>query len=476
MQDQERRALLRRGLAVGVVMLLITLSTVPGLAQTGPNTMNFQGQLLDSSGNPLTSSHCVRFRLCSDSSCDTQVWPQSGFEYHAVTPESGTYKAGLFSVVLGSTEAIPPKVMYDSDELFLELGVADEASCPGSTWWTLTPRSQLRASAYAQRSRRVRTSESDDGNLVHVENMGQGGAIYGRTNSTLDGTAAGYFQATGAYGETRGVYGQAASLYGDGVHGMGGYRGVYGKGADPTGITYGVYGTSEGASGYGVWGQSVHKDGVHGSSTNSNGVYGSTSSSGNGTAGVFGVASAAAGETYGVYGQALSADGYGVYSMGDAHIAGDLSWTSKTSYISIGPTGFDPYMGYGVVPEIKANEITPPPGCTSDQQFGYVAHLQLPHGGVLKSVTFFWMDASPSQNSRLQLLRSGLTGGSSVILADMFTSGSAETPDSTTYTFPVVDSFSTIDNSSNTYLLMLGLYCDTALYAATIEYTIDAPY
>jgi hypothetical protein len=193
---------------VGLALLLALLTTMPGMAQfgQGPTTMNFQGRLLDSSGEPRGGeTHCMRFRMCSDLFCNTQVWPSFSPEEHLVTTESGTYKAGLFTVGLGETYSIPPDLMADNDTLFVEVSVSDQASCPGTDWTTLYPRSEIQASAYAHRSRRVRTSESDDDYLVKVSNSGQGGAIYGETSSTTSEAAAGRFYATAASGTTYGI-------------------------------------------------------------------------------------------------------------------------------------------------------------------------------------------------------------------------------------------------------------------------------
>ncbi len=82
--------------ALALACLVGLLTTVPGMAQSGPNTMSFQGRLLDGSGAPRSGEkHCMSFRICSDSSCSTQVWPGgSRYEEHDVTTESGTYEGG----------------------------------------------------------------------------------------------------------------------------------------------------------------------------------------------------------------------------------------------------------------------------------------------------------------------------------------------------------------------------------------------
>ncbi|HEY54070.1 MAG TPA: hypothetical protein G4N94_11495 [Caldilineae bacterium] len=202
-----------------LALLMIFVATTISQAQTGsyPRTMNFQGRLLDSSGNPLDGANrCMRFRMCSDgsseSACTTsQKWPASVYEYHTITTESGSYKAGLFSVVLGETQALPPDIFQKYDSLYLEIGVGDyNAICndAGVTYTTLEPRSLLRASAYAMRSRRVNTVEIDDGYLIEIQNNGSGGALSAKVSGTTNDAKAGYFYATGSSGATYGVYAQ----------------------------------------------------------------------------------------------------------------------------------------------------------------------------------------------------------------------------------------------------------------------------
>ncbi len=281
-----------------ITLALVAALLLPALgqAQSGPNTMNFQGRLLDDGGNPRGGEdHCMGFRICTTDNCldagsnSTQVWPASGLEEHEVTTESGTYKAGLFTVALGAASPLPPDLMYNYDDLYLEINVAQEQHCPGSDWTTLEPRSPLRANAYAQRSRRVRTEESDDDYLVSVSNTGSGGGVYATTGSTTNDAAAGYFWAAGATGRTYGVWGQNDSGQGAGVRGVGRAP----SGQIPTGTS-------------GVWGDT--NTGI--------GVLGYTSSSTAGMAGVAGGATALNGQTYGVWGNTSSPGGYGVYGTG----------------------------------------------------------------------------------------------------------------------------------------------------------------
>jgi hypothetical protein len=392
-----KRVVSFRGLAAGVLVVLLLLSAIPGLAQTGPETMNFQGRLLDASGIPLVEMHCLRFRLCLDGgnveTCtDTKVWPsEAPFEYHRVTPATGTYKAGLFTVTLGDPpepdvdQPLSPDLMYDHDTLYLEMGVAPLLAEPCSDvdpveYMTMEPRSQLRASAYAQRSRRVRTAESDNVALVEVVNTGSGGAVYGQTGSTSSGAAAGEFRALGATGQTFGV--SATSTSGIGVRGIGGgssgqgtsakvgvwgdtsagigvlgytgsttanMAGVAGWATAASGQTYGVWGSTSSDSGYGVYGTGTEigvrgvggtgsgtlaggATGVWGDSQNGTGVLGFTSST-DGQAGVAGWANAASGQAYGVYGRSLSEGGIGMYGMGPmTGTVGIATATGGTSY------------------------------------------------------------------------------------------------------------------------------------------------
>jgi hypothetical protein len=364
-----------RVLVVALALLLALLTTMPGMAQTGPNTMSFQGRLLDGSGDPRGGEkHCMRLRMCTDdSNCgSTQVWPGSGFEEHVVITESSTYKAGLFNVSLGTASPIPPALLFDHDTLYVEIGVADDSTCPGSTWERMTPLSQIQTSAYAQRSRRVHTQESDDDYLVEVENTGQGGGVYAETDSTSDNARGGHFVAAGTSGSTYGVYaendstsdfaragyfhaaGESGETYG--VHAENesttiGAKAGYFLASATTGQTYGVYAENDSTTNDAVAGY-FHADGESGqtdavfakndstSSWSHAGFFYAASQSG-ATCGVLArnnstsddaraghfVAEGTSGQTFGVYAQndSDSGDAYAVYASKESCLGSDTT-------------------------------------------------------------------------------------------------------------------------------------------------------
>jgi len=223
--------------------------------------------------------------------------------------------------------------------------------------------------------------ESASGHGVHGEATAATGAtygVYGKSNSSDDGSYGGYFvgyggvfgRGTGSFGpgvkgtstdeaggyftstndvgvfarseNSWGVYGYAAGNSGQtyGVYGRNDSsagRGVYGYASPSSGTTYGVYGEAESPSGHGVFGTSPSTDyqvaGVTGSNTGGGagaGVYGYSlggygvhgrATSGTGvygsgsTTGTVGLATGS-GTTYGVYGRATSLSGRGLYGEG----------------------------------------------------------------------------------------------------------------------------------------------------------------
>jgi hypothetical protein len=152
-------------------------------------------------------------------------------------------------------------------------------------------------------------SQSNDGTGVYGEAAATTGVnygVYGRTYSTGNNSRGVYGWASTSTGYNYGVVGQADSTGG---------TGVFGWATATSGPTYGVYGRSDSA-GTGVYGyesSAIGGTGVHGRSEGQLGV--GVSGSG-GWEGVRGHALNDSGVNYGVYGSTDSPSGYGVYFSG----------------------------------------------------------------------------------------------------------------------------------------------------------------
>jgi hypothetical protein len=325
-----------RALVVALALALALLTTVPGMAQTGPDTMSFQGRLLDDAGHPREGeTHCMRFKMCSDADCTTKVWPAGDYEEHLVTTEGGTYKAGLFQVTLGTTDPIPPALLYDHDTLFLEIGVADEDVCPASSWAMLEPRSQIHSSAYAQRSRRVHTVERDDDDyLVSLENTGEGWGIYAVSDSTTNYGHVAHFYARSSSGQTDALYARNESTS------IGATAGVFLMNST-SGQTYALVAVSGSTTDEAKAGLFQ----MQGYSGKTQAVYAQNdSTSDDAMAGYF-WAHGSSGATYGVYAEADSPEGVGVHgtapTLGVAGVASSTGVTPTTGVYgdSRGPSG-----------------------------------------------------------------------------------------------------------------------------------------
>ena len=130
----------RRLVALIWIFVLVAMPD-PSFGQEVPGRISYDGQLTDENGQPITNaSVTMKFALYDASSGGTKKWPAGASEDHVVSVQSG-----LFSVILGSKEAISTSVF--SDSLFLEIQVND-----GSGLETLSPRQPLLSAPYALRA------------------------------------------------------------------------------------------------------------------------------------------------------------------------------------------------------------------------------------------------------------------------------------------------------------------------------------
>ncbi len=271
-----------------------------------------------------------------------------------------------------------------------------------------------------------------------------------------------------------------------------GVKGIASDAGSATSI--GVMGVSASSTGYGIWGDAPFV-GVFGQS-DTYAVWGSATASGTGTGvtgrggamgvdgegrvyGVKGVATSDTGPSYGLYGEG-GAVGYGVWSQGDAHVEGDLTWSAHTSRLSVSPPAFQPenaqidyqMNGYSL------EHIAPIGGNT-----WYLASVQLPDGAVVTRVDFYWTDGS-NADGELTLYRSDFANDTGVVMANASSSGGSSTSNITVTgsSFDDTISQSTIDNSAYSYYLTFAPNTDVAngvgtiLRGAVITYTTTQPH
>jgi len=139
-----------------------------GIMARPAKTMNYQGYLTDSSGNPLDGDYDMVFSLWDAEAAGTMEW---GTETHNDVPVSN----GLFSVVLGETVPMDPWTDFD-EQLYLQITVNG----------TTMPRQMLRAVPYAMgltigASAIGATAQSDDYGLWVENTNGPGLYVNGST-------------------------------------------------------------------------------------------------------------------------------------------------------------------------------------------------------------------------------------------------------------------------------------------------------
>ncbi|MGD8628319.1 MAG: hypothetical protein PVH52_04500, partial [bacterium] len=114
-------------LSMFVVLLLA------GGAAAIPTTINYQG-LLEEDGTPVEGSESVTFRIYDAATGGSMLWEET---------QSVSFDAGVFSVLLGSTEPISPS-LFDGGRRWISVSVAGGAE--------LLPRGEIVSVGYAFRA------------------------------------------------------------------------------------------------------------------------------------------------------------------------------------------------------------------------------------------------------------------------------------------------------------------------------------
>lgn len=165
-------------LHVGVVAFCILTSiifsnfaSIANAAAGVPSIINFQGRLMDNSGDllggPSGTNYCYRFSIYSATTGGTKLWP-------AGTPSTMTIltREGVFDAPVGDVSAGGDSLTYDfqtSDTTFMNVEVNTTPGTCSGTWESLSPRPQIVSAAYAINSGTVQglaPTQSASGNQL----------------------------------------------------------------------------------------------------------------------------------------------------------------------------------------------------------------------------------------------------------------------------------------------------------------------
>ncbi|MBI5044694.1 MAG: site-specific integrase [Candidatus Levybacteria bacterium] len=146
-----------------------------------PRLLSFQGRLTDSNDNPITTAKDLRFTVYNDASATgaALLWQET----QQLTPDQD----GIFSILLGSSTAIPSTVFTDNSTLYLGITVQSDSE--------LTPRQQIATVAFAANAETIQGLLPSTGAGAGQTNVVL--ALDSSGNLTIGGTANPTFSATG---------------------------------------------------------------------------------------------------------------------------------------------------------------------------------------------------------------------------------------------------------------------------------------
>ena len=114
-----------------ILMVIFTIAGATGAISAGvPNTLNYQGSLTNNTGEPVTGSKQIVFKLYNVVSGGTMFWTET---------KTVTVTNGNFSVVLGSTTPLNADMFTGDTWLGIKVGTDAE----------MAPRQKLTSVAYA---------------------------------------------------------------------------------------------------------------------------------------------------------------------------------------------------------------------------------------------------------------------------------------------------------------------------------------
>ena len=139
--------LMPNGGTILVVLILIATKSVwakdgttgETVANASTNTISYQGQLINSTGNPLNGTYNMVFKLYIASSGGSALWTESWTGGNAVDVTDG-----LFHVMLGSLNNTLSTIIENNNQLYLGITVGTDSE--------MQPRVQLGSSPYSIQS------------------------------------------------------------------------------------------------------------------------------------------------------------------------------------------------------------------------------------------------------------------------------------------------------------------------------------
>jgi hypothetical protein len=162
--------------------------------------------------------------------------------------------------------------------------------------------------------------------------------------------------------------------------------------------------------------------------------------------------------------------GPALVTRGDVHVAGDLSWYTRTGHISVSPSAFQPFSESYQYNRTGRRLYT-------DSGEHYYAPLNLPSDSTVTNMTFYYRNATASEVVTMTLKRGTVgttdtddmaTVGSTYISGDGYGNDYDDTID-----------YAQIDNEAYTYWLYAkfdGTGDDLRVMAVVIEYEYTEPY
>lgn len=122
---------------VAIMLMVNQVLAKPGQTSTvetfNAGVLSYQGTLTDSSGNPVTGSYEITFRIYNSPTSTTPLWEEARSGVNAVPVQNG-----LFNVMLGNLSPIPETV-WEASELFLGVKIGSDAEMSPREILTIVP-------------------------------------------------------------------------------------------------------------------------------------------------------------------------------------------------------------------------------------------------------------------------------------------------------------------------------------------------